>query len=159
MAFTIQANTVPTLIALNGPPLPNANYPEPGFGFASPPDSAQEWASVSPTPLAISGLVPPIDITGYTNTGNATSGTITGKSIASSVPSGTAYVSNVGFTVNLLKKGSTLSGYIQFQGTGTDSKGNTTSLVVVDSVVATQVPYSASSARAVRRIKRVSSRP
>jgi hypothetical protein len=137
LAITIQPNTVPTLIALNGPPYPNANYPEPGFGFASPPDSAQQWASVSPIPLAISAPYPPIDVAAYSNTGNATSGTITGQAIQSNANG----ITNGGFTVNLVKNGSTLSGYIQEQGTGTNSKGVTTTLVIVDSVVAVRAHY------------------
>jgi hypothetical protein len=126
--------TVPTLIALNGPPFPNSMYPEAGFGFASPPDSAQQWAQVPPTPLAISGPVPPIDVFAYSNTGTATSGTITGKSIEAH----TGVVTNSGFTVNLTKKGTMLSGYIMLQGTAT-VKGVVTTGVVVDSVVAVRV--------------------
>jgi hypothetical protein len=131
LAFTILPNTVPTLIALNGPPFPGGFYPEAGFGFASPPDSAQEWQQVKPTPLAISAAYPPIDVFGYTNTGTATSGTITGQAIQSH----TGVLTNSGFTVNLTKNGSVLSGYIKLQGTGT-IKGVETTVVVVDSVVA-----------------------
>jgi hypothetical protein len=134
LAFTILPGTVPTLIALNGPPFPGGFYPEAGFGFASPPDSAQEWAQVQPTPLAISAAYPPIDVFGYTNTGTATSGTITGQSIEAH----TGVVSNSGFTVNLTKKGTMLSGYIMLQGTA-PIKGVTTTVVVVDSVVAVRV--------------------
>ena len=134
LAFTIQPGTVPTLIALNGPPFPGGYYPEAGFGFASPPDSAQEWAQVKPTPLAISAAYPPIDVFGYTNTGTATSGTITGQSLEAH----TGVVTNSGYTVNLTKKGSMLSGYIMVQGTYT-TKGVSTTVVVVDSVVAVRV--------------------
>ena len=134
LAFTIQPNTVPTLIALNGPPFPGGYYPEAGFGFASPPDSAQEWAQVKPTPLAISAAYPPIDVFGYTNTGTATSGTITGQSIEAH----TGVVTNSGYTVNLTKKGSMLNGYIMLQGTAT-IKGVPTTVIVVDSVVAVRV--------------------
>ncbi len=135
LAITIQPNTVPTLIALNGPPFPTSGlYPVAGFGFASPPDSAQQWAQVQPTPLAISAAYPPIDIFGYTNTGTATSGTITGQSMEAH----TGVVTNSGFTVNLTKKGTMLSGYIMLQGTATIKKVLTT-VVVVDSVVAVRV--------------------
>ena len=127
--------TVPTLIALNGPPFPNATYDEAGLGFVSPTDSAQQWAQFQPIALAISGPHAPIDVFSYTNTGTATSGTITGSAIQSH----TGVVTNGGFTVNLTKKGSTLSGYIMLQGTVVD-KGVTTSGVVVDTVVAIRVP-------------------
>ncbi len=113
LALTILPNTVPTLIALNGPPYPNANYPEPGFGFASPPTSAQQWATVQPQPLAISGAYGPINEFAYSNTGTATSGTITGEALQANDNG----VTNLGFTVNLKKNGSTLSGYIMLQGT------------------------------------------
>jgi len=131
LAITVLPNTVPTLIALNGPPFPNTNYPEAGFGFASPPTSAQQWASATPTPLAISGPIAPIDVVAYTNTGSATSGTITGKAQISKSND----VTNYGFSVNLTKNGSTLSGYIMLQGTYSDN-GVQTTTVVVDSVVA-----------------------
>jgi hypothetical protein len=134
--LTIIPGTVPTLIALNGPPFPNATYNEAGFGFVSPTDSAQQWAQFQPIALAISGPHAPIDVFAYTNTGTATSGTITGKAIQSH----TGVVTNGGFSVNLTKKGSTLSGYIMLQATVTDHKGVTTSGVVVDTVVATRVP-------------------
>jgi hypothetical protein len=134
LAITIQPGTVPTLVALNGPPFPNSNWPEAGFGFASPPDSAQQWASVPPVPLAISGAYPPIDVFGYTNTGTATSGTITGQAMIANDNG----VTNAGYSVNLTKKGSTLSGYIMIQGTGPIKKVQTT-VVVVDSVVAVRV--------------------
>jgi hypothetical protein len=133
MAFTIQAGTVPVLIALNGPPF-TALYPLAGFGFASPPDSAQQWAQVQPFALALSGPYPPIDVTAYTNTGTATSGTITGQAIQAHVGA----VTNGGYTVNLTKKGAMLSGYIMKQGTAT-IKSVLTTIVLVDSVVATRV--------------------
>jgi hypothetical protein len=135
LAFTILPNTVPTLIALNGPPFPNSMYPEAGFGFASPVGSADNWAQVNPVPLAISGPIAPIDVTAYTNTGTATSGTITGQAIIAQ----SGVVTNSGFTVNLAKNGSTLSGYIMVQGT-TTIKGTVTTVVVVDSVVAVRTP-------------------
>jgi len=131
----IMPGTIPTLIALNGPPFPNATYDEAGFGFVSPTDSAQQWAQFQPMALAISGPHAPFDVFAYSNTGTATSGTITGKAIESN----TGFVTNSGFTVNLTKKGSTLSGYIMLQGTAT-LKGVTTTVVVVDTVVATRVP-------------------
>jgi hypothetical protein len=131
LAITVLPNTVPTLIALNGPPFPNTNYPEAGFGFASPPTSAQQWASATPTPLAISGPIAPIDVVAYMNTGSATSGTITGKAQISQSND----VTNYGFSVNLTKNGSTLSGYIMLQGTYSEN-GVKTTTVVVDSVVA-----------------------
>jgi hypothetical protein len=134
LAITIQPGTVPTLVALNGPPF-NSYYPEAGFGFASPPDSAQQWASVQPVPLAISAPYPPLTVAGYTNTGTATSGTITGQAIIANDNG----VMNAGYSVNLVKNGSTLSGYIMLQGTGT-IKGVTTTGIVVDSVVAVRVP-------------------
>ena len=128
MAFTIQAGTVPTLIALNGPPFPGGNYPFAGFGFASPPDSAQQWAQVKPFALAISAPFPPLDVFAYTNTGTATSGTITGKAMIANDNG----VTNFGRTVNLIKKGSMLSGYITLEGTS----AKTGYVVVVDTVVA-----------------------
>jgi hypothetical protein len=134
LAITIQPGTVPTLVALNGPPF-NSNYPEAGFGFASPPDSAQQWASVKPVPLAISAPYPPLTVAGYTNTGTATSGTITGQAIIANDNG----VMNAGYSVNLVKNGATLSGYIMLQGTG-PIKGVTTTGIVVDSVVAVRVP-------------------
>ena len=132
LAFTIPPNTVPTLIALNGPPFPNANYPFAGFGFVAPPDSAQEWAQVKPIPLAISAAFPPIDEFQYTNTGTATSGTITGKAEIANDNGITDY----GFTANLTKKGSTLSGYITLQGVSAKYGA----VVVVDTVVAVRAP-------------------
>ena len=132
LAFQLKPNTVPTLIALNGPPFPNANYPFAGFGFVAPPDSAQEWAQVKPIPLAISAAFPPIDEFQYTNTGTATSGTITGKAEIANDNGITDY----GFTANLTKKGSTLSGYITLQGVSAKYGA----VVVVDTVVATRVP-------------------
>jgi hypothetical protein len=131
MAFTIQAGTVPTLIALNGPPFPGGNYPFAGFGFASPPDSAQQWAQVKPLALAISAAFPPLDVFAYTNTGTATSGTITGQAMIANDNG----VTNYGFTTNVTKKGSILSGYITIQGTSQ----KTGFVVVVDSVVAVRV--------------------
>ncbi len=137
LAFDIQPNTVPTLVALNGPPFPNSNYPEAGFAFASPPDSAQQFAQVAPIPLAISGAVAPIDVFAYSNTGTATSGTITGKAIQSVTQGGG--LTNGGFTVNLIKKGTILSGYITLQGT-VPIKGVQTTIVAVDTIVAVRVP-------------------
>jgi len=138
MAITIQPNTVPTLVALNGPPFTSL-YPLAGFGFASQPDSAQQWMQVQPFALALSAAYPPFDIFAYTNTGDATSGTITGQAIESSASNNPDLgVTNAGFTVNLVKNGSMLSGYIQKQGTAT-IKGVTTTVIVVDSVVAKRV--------------------
>lgn len=131
LAFQIPPNTVPTLIALNGPPFPNSNYPFAGFGFVAPPDSAQEWAQVVPLPLAISAAFPPIDVFAYSNTGTATSGTITGKAMAANDNG----ITNFGRTVNLTKNGSLLSGYITIQ--GNDPKKGL--VVVVDTVVAVRV--------------------
>jgi hypothetical protein len=119
---------------LNGPPFPGGYYSEASFSFASPPDSAQQWAQVQPTPLALSGALPPIDVFGYTNTGTATSGTITGRAIQSKASAAT----DSGLTVNLTKKGSTLSGYIMAQGT-VPIGGVQSTIVVVDSVVAVRV--------------------
>jgi hypothetical protein len=129
----IVPGTVPLLIALNGPPFPNSMYPEAGFGYASPP-TVQQWPSVAPVGLAISGPVAPIDVFAYSNTGTATSGTITGEALQAH----TGVISNGGFTVNLTKKGTILSGYINLQGTVT-VKGQVQTGVVVDSVVAVRV--------------------
>jgi hypothetical protein len=132
LAFQIPPNTVPTLIALNGPPFPGGNYPFAGFGFVAPPDSAQQWAQVKPIPLAISAAFPPIDVFEYTNTGTATSGTISGKAMIANDNG----ITNYGFTANLTKKGPMLSGYITLQGTST----KTGFVVVVDTIVAVRVP-------------------
>ena len=131
LAFQIPPNTVPTLIALNGPPFPGGNYPFAGFGFVAPPDSAQQWAQVKPIPLAISAAFPPIDVFEYTNTGTATSGTISGKAMIANDNG----ITNYGFTANLTKKGSMLSGYITLQGTSQ----KTGFVVVVDTIVAVRV--------------------
>lgn len=137
VVLDILPGTVPTLIALNGPPFPGGDYDEAGFGFVSPTDSAQHWAQFHPIALAISGPHAPIDVFAYSNTGTATSGTITGKAIQAH----TGVVSNSGFTVNLTKNGSTLSGYIMLQGTATIHGQDTpTTAVVVDSLIAVRVP-------------------
>jgi hypothetical protein len=134
LAFDIPAGVVPTFLALNGPPFPGGDYPEAGFGFAPTPDSAQQWPQVVPQPLAISA---PYGVftgpTSYSNTGTTTSGTITGQAMGGSGGN------TGGFIVDLVKKGSVLSGYIKHQASG-EIAGVPTTIVVVDTLVAVRVP-------------------
>jgi PKD domain len=134
LSLPITAGTVPTLVALNGPPFPGGQINEPGFGFASPPDSAQQWAQVAPLALAISGPADPIDIFAYSNTGTATSGTITGKALIAH----SGVLTNSGHLVNLTKNGSKLSGYIMVTTTGLLNGVQTTG-IEFDTVVAVRV--------------------
>jgi PKD domain len=134
LSLPITAGTIPTLVALNGPPFPGGQFTEAGFGFVSPPDSAQQWAQVQPIALAISGPFPPIDVFAYSNTGTATSGTITGKALSAH----TGVLTNSGRSVNLTKNGSKLSGYIMVQTTGLLNGVETTG-IEYDTVVATRV--------------------
>jgi hypothetical protein len=134
LTLPITAGTVPTLVALNGPPFPGGQINEPGFGFASPPDSAQQWAQVAPLALAISGPADPIDIFAYSNTGTATSGTITGKALIAH----SGVLTNSGHLVNLTKNGSKLSGYIMLTTTGLLNGVETTG-IEFDTVVAVRV--------------------
>jgi hypothetical protein len=136
LVIAVDLGTYPTLVALNGPPFPNANYPEPGFGFVKPTTGPQNWAQFSPDPLAMSAPLGPYDVVGYTNAGTDTSGTITGQAIVASTDSG---ITNIGRTISLVKNGSTLSGYVKFQYTA-PINGVTTTTVIVDSVVGTRVP-------------------
>ncbi len=136
LVLAVDLGTYPTLVALNGPPFPNANYPEAGFALVRPTTGPQDWAQFGPTPLAVSGKLAPYDIVGYANTGTDTSGTITGQAIVSSTDSGST---NIGHTVSLSKSGSTLSGYIKLQYT-IPINGVSTTTVLVDSVVAQRVP-------------------
>jgi hypothetical protein len=135
LVLAVNLGTYPTLVALNGPPFPNANYPETGFAFVKPTTGPQNWAQFSPVPLAISAAAGPYNVVGYTNTGTDTTGTITGQAIVSQTDTST----NEGRTVSLTKNGSTLSGYINFTATA-PFNGVTSTIVVVDSVVATRVP-------------------
>jgi PKD domain len=134
LSLPITAGTVPTLIAINGPPFPGGDYDEAGFGFVAPTDSAQQWAQFHPIGLAISGPHTPFDVFSYSNTGTATSGTITGKALESH----TGVLTNSGRSVNLTKNGSKLSGYIMVQSTGLLNGVQTTG-IEYDSVVATRV--------------------
>lgn len=134
LSLPITAGTVPTLIAINGPPFPGGDYDEAGFGFVAPTDSAQQWAQFHPIGLAISGPHTPFDVFAYSNTGTATSGTITGKALESH----TGVLTNSGRSVNLTKNGSKLSGYIMVQSTGL-LNGVMTTGIEYDSVVAVRV--------------------
>ena len=134
LSLPITAGTVPTLIAINGPPFPGGDYDEAGFGFVAPTDSAQQWAQFHPIGLAISGPHTPFDVFSYSNTGTATSGTITGKALESH----TGVLTNSGRSVNLTKNGSKLSGYIMVQDTGLLNGVETTG-IEYDSVVAVRV--------------------
>jgi hypothetical protein len=136
LVLAVNLGTYPTLVALNGPPFPNANYPETGFAFVKPTTGPQDWAQFSPDPLAMSAPLGPYDVVGYTNAGTDTSGTITGQAIVASTDSG---ITNIGRTISLVKNGSTLSGYVKFQYTA-PINGVTTTTVIVDSVVGTRVP-------------------
>ncbi len=135
LVIVVNLTPNPTLVALNGPPFPNANYPQAGFAFVRPSTGPLDWANFPPDPLAISTAAAPYDVIGYSNIGTDTSGTITGQVIVSKTDSG---ATNIGHTVSLAKKGATLSGYIRFQYT-VPINGVPTTNVLVDSVIAQRV--------------------
>ncbi|HZS62273.1 MAG TPA: PKD domain-containing protein [Gemmatimonadaceae bacterium] len=136
----LDSGSVHALVAVDGPPLPSStNYPAGvGFYLAQPTDSVSHWPNVQGVPLALANAFSPLDVVAYADSGNMTQGSITGKAQSTTLAGGSPSVP-YGYSVSLTKKGNTLSGYIQIQGTGMNG-GQTITEVTVDSVVAQRVP-------------------